>query len=67
MLLRHITARLAIRNGQPLPTTRVDFDHISPEFPVKKPGQLLAELADELRIYGGRTGIEAQFAEFDDG
>ena len=28
MLLRNLTARLAVKNGVPLATTRVDFDHI---------------------------------------
>ncbi len=66
MLLRHITARLAVKDGLRLATSRVDFDHISPEFPVRKPGQLLSELADELRIYGGSTSIEGKFGEFQD-
>ena len=50
---RHITGRLAVKGGAKLPTTRVDFDHISPDYPARKPGELLASLAEELRLYGG--------------
>lgn len=50
MLLRYITATLAARYGYV--TSRIDFDYISPQYPTRKPGQLLLELADELRVYG---------------
>src|SRR5262249_31816416 len=63
MLLRHITARPATSGRQRLPCTRVDFDHISPDFPARKPGELLASLAEELRFYGG-SNQEARFTEF---
>ena len=63
MLLRHITGRLAVKNGAKLPTTRVDFDHISPDYPARKPGELLVSLAEELRLYGG-PGQESRFNDF---
>ena len=49
MLLRQVTARLAPERG--IPTARVDFDHLSPDYPITKPGQLLLELLDELQSF----------------
>ncbi|SOE97713.1 hypothetical protein SAMN05414139_10871 [Burkholderia sp. D7] len=63
MLLRHIASKLAVADGRKLPTTRVDFDHISPDFPVRRPGELLANLAEELRFYGG-PDQESRYADF---
>jgi hypothetical protein len=63
MLLRYIAGRLAMRDGQNLPTTRIDFDHISPDYPARKPGELLAALADELRLWGG-PDQESRFSTF---
>jgi len=62
MLLRHIMARLAVKAGSTLPIARVDFDHISPDYPVRKPGELLASLAEELRFYG--LSQESRFNDF---
>lgn len=47
MLIRHIVAELAPELGWA--SSRIDFDHLSPDFPVRRPGQLLLELIDELR------------------
>lgn len=47
MLLRFVTARLAPERG--LVAVRIDFDHLSPDYPVRRPGQLVTALADELR------------------
>jgi hypothetical protein len=63
MLLRYIAGRLAFRNQQKLPTTRIDFDHISPDYPARKPGELMAALADELRLWGG-PDQESRFLNF---
>lgn len=63
MLLRYITGRLAWRDNQKLPTTRLDFDHLSPDYPAQKPGELLANLAEELRLWGG-PDQESRFAAF---
>ena len=49
MLLRQVTARLTPERG--IPTARVDFDHLSPDYPIAKPGQLLLELLDELQSF----------------
>ena len=65
MLLRHIMARLAVRAGKPLPVARIDFDDISPEFPVRQPGTLLLALADELRRYLP-PGEDDRFTKFRD-
>jgi tetratricopeptide (TPR) repeat protein len=61
MLLRYITAELAPARG--IPTTRVDFDHISPDYPVLRPGQLLLELADELHPHVADTRQEHLYNE----
>lgn len=49
MLIRHISCELASRWGAL--TSRIDFDHLNPDFPLRRPGQLLLELAQELEIY----------------
>jgi hypothetical protein len=49
MLLREVTARLAPERQ--IPTARVDFDHLSPDYPITRPGQLLLELLDELQSF----------------
>jgi hypothetical protein len=53
MLIRHITTSLAAECGRL--TTRVDFDHMSPNFPARRPEQLLVELADELRMHSDQS------------
>lgn len=45
-LVRHLTARLAPERD--VVTSRIDFDHINPDFPRRRPAQLLLELATEL-------------------
>jgi hypothetical protein len=60
MLIRHINAELAARHERI--TARVDFDYISPNYPLVRPEQLLVELADELRAYSAPE----EFARFDD-
>jgi hypothetical protein len=61
MLLRHINGELA--PSLDAPTSRVDFDHINPDYPVRRPGQLLLELADELRSYMTTERQERLFGE----
>ncbi|HTV03386.1 MAG TPA: hypothetical protein VMF13_22740 [Luteitalea sp.] len=34
----------------PTVTARIDFDHINPDFPARRPGLLFAHLAEELRL-----------------
>lgn len=46
MLLRHVTVTQADHHRSIV--ARVDFDHLNPDFPVRRPGQLLAALAEEL-------------------
>lgn len=46
MLIRHLTADLAPAKG--VVTSRIDFDHLNPDFPRRRPAQLLLELITEL-------------------
>jgi len=57
MLLRQVTARLA--PGRGIPTARVDFDHLSPDYPITKPGQLLLELLDELQAFSASSHADS--------
>lgn len=65
MLLRHVMANLAVRDGRPLPVARVDFDHMKPEYPVREPAVLLVQLADELRLFLP-SGAEDRYNRFQD-
>lgn len=49
MLVRHLCARVAPEKGWA--HARVDFDHLNPEFPWRRPGQLLLELIEELEAF----------------
>ena len=60
MLIRHINAELAAKHDRI--TARVDFDYMSPNYPLLRPEQLLVELADELRAYSAPE----EFARFED-
>jgi hypothetical protein len=53
MLIRYLAAgRYAAERGlSAIPVTRADFDHMSPDYPVRRPVQLLLELADELALH----------------
>ncbi len=62
MLLRHITADLAPQRKAP--TSRVDFDHLNPEYPARRPGQLLLQLGDELQSYISTSRAESSFRRF---
>lgn len=61
MFVRYLTARLA----KQLPVSRVDFDFLSPDYPVRRPAQLLLELGDGLRGFGGMRTDEI-FLKFQD-
>jgi len=68
MLMRWITTP---RNadGTPGPervVSRIDFDDLNPEYPVRKPGQLLLDLAVELRRFGRSTQEESLFKAVND-
>jgi hypothetical protein len=50
MLLRYITYfEPDQENGVRVPTCRIDFDILDPGFPVRRPGELLLALAQDLR------------------
>ena len=53
MMIRYLASgRYAAQRGQPpIRVARVDFDHLSPDYPVRRPVQLLLELADELALH----------------
>jgi len=38
--------------------SRVDFDYLSPDYPVRKPGQLLLHFAEELRLHAHTRDLE---------
>jgi hypothetical protein len=54
-LIRYITARRAPTMG--MATARVDFDYLSPNYPGRRPGLLLLELADKLTWGGAATAL----------
>jgi hypothetical protein len=49
MLLRHISAELA--PAKQLIVARVDFDHLNPDFLLRRPGLLLLAMLEELEVY----------------
>jgi hypothetical protein len=59
MLLRHI--------GYHAPKTyeavvgRIDFDYLSPDYPVRRPGQLLLALAEDLRLHFTKPSQETSY------
>lgn len=57
MLLRHITTNLATQKN--FAVSRVDFDYLSPNYPVRQPGLLLITLAQQLKSYAVSTQIES--------
>ena len=62
MLLRYIT-NPEDENGRSHErvVSRIDFDHLSPDYPVRRPGQLLLDLAVELRLFARSTQEEMLF------
>lgn len=62
MLVRYITSRLALQRK--IAVARIDFDHLSPEYPLRKPGQLLSALADELQSFSESTRHDKLAEEF---
>ncbi len=46
------------------PVSRTDFDYISPDYPLRRPGQLLLELADDLRSFASDERQESLFQVF---
>ena len=57
MLIRYLASGLyAAQRGQPpIRVARADFDHIGPDYPVRRPVQLLLELADELALHAAAS------------
>ena len=51
MLIRYLASGRYGATEGPVPLARVDFDQISPDYPVRRPVQLLLELADELPLH----------------
>ena len=60
MLLRYLASDLFAQENEVSPFTvaRIDFDHISPDYPVDRPVQLLTELADDIIV-----GADAEISE----
>lgn len=59
-LLRYLTAELAPQES--VLVARVDFDRLSPDFPLRRPGQLLLELLEELEGYAANE-LRAVYVE----
>jgi len=57
MLIRYLASgRYAAGRGlPPIPVARADFDRINPDYPVRRPVQLLLELADELALHAAAS------------
>jgi hypothetical protein len=66
MLLRHLAAgSLAADHGRSdIPVARVDFDVISPDFPVRRPAELLLLLADEFASWADTARRENALRAF---
>ncbi|WP_437515302.1 hypothetical protein [Sorangium sp. So ce1099] len=62
MLLRHLFAREIPRRN--LATARVDFDHIAPDYPARKPWLLLEQLAEQLRLAAASSLAVRELANF---
>ncbi|WP_437759626.1 hypothetical protein [Sorangium sp. So ce1389] len=63
MLLRHLFAREIPRRD--LAAARVDFDHIAPDYPARKPWLLLEQLAEQLRLSADKALALRELARFD--
>ena len=55
MLIRHLTTELA--PARDALTSRIDFDHLNPDFPRRRPAQLVVELAAELETQAQDTRL----------
>jgi hypothetical protein len=67
MLIRYLASGEYARGRgvDPFPVARADFDHISPDYPVRRPVQLLLELADELALHAaGNEKADRALAAF---
>jgi hypothetical protein len=63
MLMRYVSSVLGPQLSAS--TARIDFDYLSPDYPAQKPGLLLAELAEELRLTAEGPALSL-FAHFDE-
>ena len=61
MLLRYLTTYSAEKHGVVM--SRVDFDHLDPDYPLHRPGQLLLELLQELRAYTRSGAADAMYRQ----
>ena len=68
MLVRHLTLLLTDdeRFEGRAACARVDFDHLSPEYPTAAPGLLLERLSTELALYGQTRASSRAFERFHD-
>jgi hypothetical protein len=67
MLVRYLASgRYAAERGSSvIAIARADFDHISADYPVRRPVQLLLELADELALHtAASTGADRALSSF---
>jgi hypothetical protein len=63
MLIRSLTAGPFAQRYK-IPVARIDFDHINPDYPLSRPGQLLVELSVELSALFTDADQEAGYERF---
>jgi hypothetical protein len=69
MLIRYLASGryAAEKNVAAIPITRADFDYINPDYPLRRPIQLLIELADELALHtAGASVADRELTRFHD-
>ncbi len=68
MLVRHLTLLLTEdeRFKERAACARIDFDHLSPDYPARAPGLLLENLAAELLLYAPGAEATKAFTRFHD-
>ena len=62
MLLRYISSKLAVEEN--IIVSRVDFDYLNPDYPLRRPGQLLLGLAEELQPHFTHEQQEYIYRDF---
>jgi hypothetical protein len=66
MLMRYLENGLRDARRRDYIMARVDFDYLSPDYPVRRPAQLLLELGDSLQLHIQSSRAESAFRRFCD-
>lgn len=64
MLIRHLTANLSEQMN--FSVARVDFDYLNPDYPARAPGLLLAQLAEEFRVFAPNSSVVSLLVGFNE-